>query len=714
MHDETPAASRRRPLGGRRAELYAAAIAALGVVSLVVQPLIALDHDLWYHLGHGRHILAGGGIPDSSYFSFIAPARHWVDYYWLFGLFVALIERVAGDLGLIALRAALFAVSMAAVHRVVFARRVDGRRVAPLWGATLVSLVAVVLVGRYIVVRPHLMSYTLIAVSLYLLEVRPRWLPALPLLALLWVNLHGIEYPVLIAIVLSYLGAYFLARVRGRPAGALWSVQRQRRLACLGLAGASMLATPHGLALMRVPFLDTGFATTYIVELERLGISDVLRVDLLPLTIGSAINLLIILAVAAGIAGVMRRPLPVAQYGLWLAGMVLISRSARFQSEVVLLSLPLLAGALPSRLVWPRPRPALIRVLLAAGAVLPLVVMVQNAGRFAQHQWPTSRYGKPDGVARFLDQAAVGTRLLNHPNQGGYFEWALGPRMKIFTDMEVPFLFRDDDHYLATAAFQDPVILAGLVRDYRPDFIAVPIEMLGFAGVVAAGAPAFEPVFFDDRVALYVDSARHPALAHAWSLEGLDPLKLSSAVIESLHPADRGHLEETLERMLEIAPDVDRPRRTLAIIHWLEGRRSDALREVRLAAEAAPWAWQPLVILGSLELELGRPAAAARWFEDALEREIDGETESIERSLARAYADADRPGDAYRAFEAAVGRFPRAASAADLAQLGGYALAAGEVREARLYVAMARRKTAPEDRPAIERLDAILAGPPRE
>lgn len=718
-----------RPPGSPAAATYAASVVGLGAVSLLVQPLIALDHDTWYHLAHGRRILSGEGIPETSYFSFLTPERHWVDYYWLFGVVAASIERVAGALGLIVLRVSLFLITMTAVHRLVFAprplRSSSGTRsrgagsVAPLWGAALVALVALALVGRYNLVRPHAISYTMIAVSLYIIEVRPRFLPLLPVLAVLWMNFHGIEYPVMLAVYLSYIGAFFVSRLAGGRFGGWlgepgepWTENGDRRLLWLTLACGSFLVTPHGLDLVRVPFVDTGFANTYIAELASISPREILTIGLLPPTLRAASNLMVVLLAIAGLLGVLRRPLPIAHLGLVAAGLVLIARSSRFLPEVALLGLPLLITLWPAAGTWPRPRPRIARALIGLVALLPVYAMVTNGVRFRHHHWPEARFGQPDGVARFLNQLGIGERVLNHPNQGGYFLWALDPRFEIATDMEVPFLFHDDDHYRVTSAFADPRMLRDITSEYRPDFIAAPIEATDFGGVVAEGAPHYEPVFFDDRVSLYVDTTRHSGVADSWNLAGIDPATLSSKVLEALEPGARDQLQSTLERMIEIAPEVDRPRRTLALVHWLAGRTSDALREARLAAEAAPWAWQPLVIQGNIELELGRPRVAARLLESALERDIDGATDGIHRNLAAAYDAAGNGRRAYRAFEKAVGRFPRRAPAEDLTLLGEYAVKARELDEARLYFEMARRKVPADNQPLIDYLDGLLSRMP--
>jgi|GEM_PF-284027 len=703
---------------GRGSRLYALAVLAAGAISLAWQPIVALDHDIFYHLSHGRHILAGHGIPHTAYFSFLTPQRTWVDYYWLFQVLVAGLHGLGGFLALIALRVALFTLCMLAVYATVFRRRDGEAPVMPAWGGALVALTAVALVGRFHLIRPHTTSYTLIAIFLCVIEARPRWLVALPVLALAWVNLHGIEFPVMVAITLSYLGAYFLRRLLGASPEPPFDRQPQPALIALSLATLAVIATPAGSRLFRVPFIDTHFASSYIAELAPVRWGELLHLDLAPLSLDAATAsaLLVILAglaVLAALAGLRRRApsertANLAPWGLAAAGFLLLARSDRFRPEMLLLALPMLRDAWPAG-SGPRPHPRFVKLLCAVAAALPLLYMAQNVRRFKHDPWPFSNRGLPAGSAAFLRQETPGGRLLNHPNQGGYWQWALGSQYRILSDMEVPFLFSDADHYRATAAFQDPEMLRALLRENVPDMIASPVEHAAFPALLATVAPRFRPVFFDDRVVLFADRDRHPRLVARWGLAVDDPLALRARDLEAMPAALRAQLAAQLERMLDIAPVMDIPRRALALIRLFEGRLEAAREQAEQAVLAAPWAWQPWSILSTIELRSSHPARAAEAGEQALARLGGAPAAAIERALADAYQALGRPRDAYRALERAVGRFNRAASCRDLAHLGSLALAAGALDEARLLLDMARQECPPEAATLRQQLDRALA-----
>ena len=131
-------------------------------------------------------------------------------------------------------------------------------------GARSFAAVALFLLPRFVPIRPHDLSYLAIGGMVYLLESR-RALWAVPVLALFWANLHGIEFPVLLLIAGAYLGEWILARLGLLPAV---TPPPLAGLAAVGLALLAPLATPHGVALVTAPFTSLTFASQYVDELK--------------------------------------------------------------------------------------------------------------------------------------------------------------------------------------------------------------------------------------------------------------------------------------------------------------------------------------------------------------------------------------------------------------------------------------------------------------
>ena len=162
------------------------AFVALCPFVIAIQPLA--NNDLPMHLAIGEWILGHGTLPARDPFSFTAGHPPWVPHEWLAALLFAGVERAGGLVGLVALTA-VFAATLALVHRAVMARLGVGLATHLLWGIPM-WLVA----GDRIVLRPHLPALVLpFAVWWVLLRARrdPRFLALLPALLAIWVNLHG-------------------------------------------------------------------------------------------------------------------------------------------------------------------------------------------------------------------------------------------------------------------------------------------------------------------------------------------------------------------------------------------------------------------------------------------------------------------------------------------------------------------------------------------
>ncbi len=78
---------------------YIIIISAYCIYNLFRWPIMVGDTDLWYHLNGGRYFFNHYSLPKDSFFSFVDPPRKWLDYYWLFQIFVYKIHQYSGYYG---------------------------------------------------------------------------------------------------------------------------------------------------------------------------------------------------------------------------------------------------------------------------------------------------------------------------------------------------------------------------------------------------------------------------------------------------------------------------------------------------------------------------------------------------------------------------------------------------------------------------------------
>jgi hypothetical protein len=144
--------------------------------------------DLTYHLRAGAEMLAGGGIPRVDSWTYTVAGAPWHDQQWAAQVLFALAERGAGWTGLAVLRAALVGATFGLVALTAYRRGAGVRTAAGL------ALAAFVVSAVALALRPQLLGMALFALTLFLVgerHRRPRLLWLIPVLTLIWANLHG-------------------------------------------------------------------------------------------------------------------------------------------------------------------------------------------------------------------------------------------------------------------------------------------------------------------------------------------------------------------------------------------------------------------------------------------------------------------------------------------------------------------------------------------
>jgi tetratricopeptide (TPR) repeat protein len=479
---------------------------------------------------------------------------------------------------------------------------------------------------------------------------------------------------------------------------------------------AAVFLTPHGARLVKVPFISTEYASIYIDEISRPGAREYLSYGLSPdgFTHQTAFNLLLAAAVLAALGAAARRELRLSHLLLLAGGLVLLTKAVRLSHECSLLALPLIRSYGP--LVPPMRLRKKVLAVPAAVALLALAtpfVFLWHRLPEREQSYPLSLKNLPHGIVSFLNGVEAEGRVMNNPNVGGYLQWALEPRYKIFMDLEIPFLFADEDMYEVASAFFDPHALARFLDRYHPTWIAATLASGAFPALIAAH-PAYVAVFFDDQGVLYVDRGRYGGIAERHALAHVDPWTLGRTRFSALSPEERLGAYRELRRMSEIDPGVSSVNQALAILDNLAGRHDQALEHARRVIAKDPDLARGHAIRGDALFGQGAFETAAASYRRALKRSAE-ETErrSIYRSLSAAWRRAERPRKAYEALKRGVGIFNIEASYRELYELGVLAAAAGEPHEARKMFTFALVKVPPEEadlRRTIEEHLAVLPG----
>jgi tetratricopeptide (TPR) repeat protein len=259
-----------KPLERRWLVAAALLAAALGFLAYLTE---VRDPDMFHHMAYGRDIAQHGLRAEEP---FLFPLRGTATGpmpYWLGSFVIYLWASAFGD-GAMAWFSAIFGALLAVVLLL------DSRPRRGPWTITSLLATAAVLLpllsfGRYrAFARPELLATVLLAVVMWSIrrfeEGQPRRLYALPVLAVLWTNLHPsvpvavVPLGVMVAVGLLVLA---LRRLTGRQ------LQETPPLRALGLAAAVGAATLLAALLSPSPF--NPLITSLRFALSSLGIENV-------------------------------------------------------------------------------------------------------------------------------------------------------------------------------------------------------------------------------------------------------------------------------------------------------------------------------------------------------------------------------------------------------------------------------------------------------
>ena len=414
----------------------ASAAAVAGFFAAAVLPRATWplnDGDVWWHIRAGQEVLRAGTVPRLDTWSIVGAGRPWTSQDWGANVLLAAGNGLGpwGETALSFLFGSLVVVAFWIVWRAI-AERVRGIG----WVSRTVWLsIGLVLAGPVMGVRVQVLDLLMAALVLwicwrYIADPRRLWLIGLPLIAVVWANLHAgwlLLFLIAGAVLVGEMADRVLKRdlIGGAPLS--WGQLRDLGLALIAAAGALVL-NPNGVALYAYPFytvgitslnryvmewfpasLDTLFGQllagffvvavvpTVLLGRRRLRTSDALILVGLTLMAYQAIRFLLIVGPIGGaVAAVVLSPI--------LAGTRLGRWSAAIQARL----------STPATGARGRANAALTILLIVLGLGVALV-RVSPPAQAAE----ISRVLPVEAVA-WLDQHPQGTRIFNRYEWGGY------------------------------------------------------------------------------------------------------------------------------------------------------------------------------------------------------------------------------------------------------------------------------------------------------
>lgn len=150
-------------------------------------PLTSFTQDLGRHLTTGNLILQTHTVPKTNLFSYTYPNFPFINHHWLSEVLFALIFKVFGANGLLILTIFIVFVAFALIFSFVY-KKTNAPSLA------IASLLLLPILFERTDVRPEIFSFLFLSIFMLILykfkEKFTKWIFILPLLELLWINIH--------------------------------------------------------------------------------------------------------------------------------------------------------------------------------------------------------------------------------------------------------------------------------------------------------------------------------------------------------------------------------------------------------------------------------------------------------------------------------------------------------------------------------------------
>lgn len=218
------------------------------------------DYDFWFHYTAGEHFVVNGQIPDIPIFSWYGIQENlpWISHEWLFGVIIYYLYELVGKAGLYLVAPTMLGLVIAFtiyLFRDVFKKN---------YALSIIGIFVVALIAKMgAAPRPQLFAYFLTTILFYILkkdseeDCKAIWF--LPILTIIWTNVHGGSYILIHAfLLLSVLMHLFDFRL-----GKIVFVRHERnrlyrRLIVLLLCVLVIPLNAHGFDMITYPLTNFG------------------------------------------------------------------------------------------------------------------------------------------------------------------------------------------------------------------------------------------------------------------------------------------------------------------------------------------------------------------------------------------------------------------------------------------------------------------------
>lgn len=399
-------------------------IALVGVILILVlgNSLPISDPDVWWHLQAGQDIISTMTVPATDFYSFSNTGHKWVAHEWLAEVIYFKIYDLAGYQGLLVFNSLILACAYFLLYRIAMFQSGGNAGIS-----AILLILSSVLNSVFWMFRPHVPAYLLFVVFLYLLygntAIR-RNIAALPLLMVIWVNIHGSYIIGLVVTIIYLLSGIFrinLGRMKGRD---LSSKEIRMMVVVVAATALATLANPNTYHILLYPFetVGSGMITSNVLEwlspdFHQLGMKFFLAYILFTFFV----------------IAVSRQVIYTDEMANLMIFTALSMFGARNLALLVFISLPVLARHLSS-LVKREHRDFQVPALNIAAILVLAILLVSLWPRPGTLEGHVGKGEFPVEAVQYMKKNNLAGNVFNEYDWGGYLIWLRYPENRVFVD----------------------------------------------------------------------------------------------------------------------------------------------------------------------------------------------------------------------------------------------------------------------------------------
>lgn len=574
------------------------------------------EYDTWWILADGRYILDHMTIPRVDVFRFVSVDKEypWFNHLYLTGVIFYAIYLVGGYGGLVLFKAVVSTATFAVLLKVLKNIKKEG-----IYFETVLILLAVFAVRFRLVERPDMFSF-LFFVTVYWIVERLRRnnkapLYLLPVITILWVNLHAGFFAGLVLLITVLVAETAKSFVPLDPAKRM-DKESLKRLSVWTLASvASVAINPFGLK-MYSPLtgmifghqqISAAVGTARVGEWQPLALHHFKGIGICYTSEYGIILFLFIISVLMTV-----RKTDITDLALSIGFFYASTVSIRFIPFAVFVMIPVIyrnfdyAG----------------RAL--KGALFAVALIGVSLGVLGLRTYPNFKFGTgvaegrfPEGAVKFIKDNGIKGNFFNTYGIGGYLIWSFYPERRVFMDGRV--LDNIGDYYKMVDSAE---AWRELEKTYGFDVVVLENDRKDFVGHLYAN-PDWSLVYWDDRGLVFLKNIpEYSSLIEKEKYSFVKPFFYDFAYLDhDLKSYDRKMLAvRELQRNILSTTRNSEARLALAYIYVGLGERyyDAALEQVKKTVLIAPRISMAHSALGWLYLQKGKKEEGIREFDEAL------------------------------------------------------------------------------------------------